>query len=208
VYTPRHDFCETTDPCETTSCTALGCANVPKDCSDCNPCTTDTCIAGECKHEPHNHCNDNLRCTNDFCVPDMDYTTGTPSPSNYHCEWIPDTKNCGTMAPCQRGECGPGRDCNIISDNSLCPGHPQNITCLEPLCTNAGCGFRDTCDASNTDCAGCSLCSCQITLNKCVKSCPSKRSLEEESISGFENGGYMISYSLLFLILCLIFNRM
>jgi len=208
VYTPRDDFCVTNDPCSEPRCTASGCGIVPKDCNDCNPCTTDSCQAGECKHQFHNLCNDDLRCTTDICVPRIQYPSGTPSATDFDCQWNPEPTNCGKLASCQTSECGPGKDCNIISHDSKCPGHPQNISCLAPQCTNAGCGFRDTCDVSNKDCAGCGLCSCQITLNKCVKSCPSKRSLEEEPISGFENGGYMISYSLLFLILCLIFNRM
>jgi hypothetical protein len=195
VHALDHSSCETLDSCKTPICTPTGCSDTPKNCDDLNPCTTDTCSAGRCVHTPHNFCNDNLRCTTDKCVVD--------DSSRFHCTWDFIPSNCAPFSVCQRPQCGFGIDCLIISDDSSCP--PSNVTCKAPICTNAGCDLKDTCVPTSVGCDGCAQCSCQVSLNKCVKSCPSKRSLEESEVT---DGGYMNTYCFLFLILCLIFNRM
>jgi hypothetical protein len=194
-----HDFCETQDSCKIPICTPTGCSDEPLNCDDCNACTTDTCALGVCVHTPHTYCNDGLRCTKDVCVPD------TTDLSRFHCDWIVDLSACGPVASCQQFlPCVPGSDCAVVSDSSLCP--PSNVTCQTPVCTNNGCGLKDTCVPTSEGCDGCAQCSCQASVNKCVKSCPSKRSLEESEV--VTDGGYMNTYCFLFLILCLIFNRM
>jgi hypothetical protein len=111
--------------------------------------------------------------------------------------------NCPPVASCQQSLCGLGMDCAVVSFDDRCP--PSNITCFAPVCNNNGCGFKDTCTPTSNGCEGCSECSCLTTVNRCVKTCPSKRSVD---VGAETDGGYMISYSLLFLILCLIFNSL
>jgi hypothetical protein len=138
---------------------------VDKDCSDDNPCTIDSCNVGKCIHTPNpDICNDGLTCTDDICVPD------STQPNGYRCQNVFDPSNCGPIASCQEALCAPGRDCAIVSHDDRCP--PSTITCLAPVCTNSGCGLRDTCTAADPNCRGCAQCSCLVTANKCVPSCP------------------------------------
>lgn len=202
--TPVNDLCFSGDLCFQPSCDkTTGCVLTPKNCNDNDPCTTDSCFAGVCENIPHNLCNDNLKCTDDVCVKEMDQNGKF---TLFSCEWNFDQTNCGTLPVCQRATCGPGtQDCGLILEDSLCP--TSNIACLEPVCRSSGCGFKDICGASHPECKGCGDCSCNVQLNQCVKSCPSKRNLDEAIDTG-ANGSQVLSYSLLFLLLCLIFNRM
>jgi len=195
-------FCVSSNPCKIPRCDLfLDCVLDDKNCNDNNPCTTDTCVTGVCKNSAHSLCNDNLKCTDDLCRPDKD-PSGKNSTTLFVCDYIYDRTNCGKMHTCQEPACNKTADCTLTNHDDRCPVHPQGIKCLVPQCTNAGCGYRDICDISNAECKGCPSCSCNVAQNKCVNSCPAKRSvgLEEE-----ENGGFMVPYSLVMLILCLIF---
>jgi hypothetical protein len=202
LHTPMHDYCDSSNPCKMARCDLfLGCVLDDKNCDDSHPCTIDSCTAGECKHTSHGRCNDNLRCTGDFCSPEID-SFGNNSTSLFRCDYVFDRSNCGNIPNCQDALCATDTDCHVVSHDDRCPTHPNAIICLVPQCTKDGCGFRDVCDISNKQCEGCADCSCNVALNKCVKSCPSKRNVDD----GIEevNGCYIMPYSLLFLILCLI----
>jgi len=147
--------------------------------------------------------NDRLRCTTDLCSPEKD-ANGKNSTSLFHCDYVFNKNNCGNIPQCQDALCTTTTDCQVVSHDDRCPIHPQRITCLAPQCTKDGCGYKDICDPKSQECGGCVACTCNVALNKCVKSCPSKRNVDDGMIEE-ENGGFIMSYSLLFLILCLIF---
>jgi hypothetical protein len=128
------------------------------------------------------------------------------------CLFQPDLTNCGIVPSCKILDCGIYRDCTLkLYNDSQCPPHTQASFCMKPQCTDNGCQFKDVCGATHPDCNGCADCSCSITLNKCVKSCPTKRSLENELLTEMgtnENGGgRLVSMGMtnLFFILCLIY---
>src|SRR5262249_53607762 len=149
--------------CFTSTCDpVLGCVQTPINCDDGNLCTVDSCDPVEgCFYTPVS-CDDGLKCTDDFCDPNIGCTSRV------------NLANCGPLTSCQTAECGPGRDCRITNNDALCPTHPTAPACLLPHCTDTGaCGYQDICGASNPQCGGCAECSCNIVLNKCIKSCPS-----------------------------------
>jgi hypothetical protein len=80
---------------------------------------------------------------------------------------------------------------------------------MKPECTDNGCIFKDICGVAHPDCTGCADCSCVLDLNKCVKTCPTKRSLENDVTEDnmTENGGLLLSVGItnLFFILCFIY---
>src|SRR5262245_48511356 len=159
VFTPIDDFCESADPCFVPRCASVGCVNEPLNCDDDNPCTTDSCFLGECQHQPHNFCDDGLRCTRDICVQDPTDAT------RVSCNCAVDLSTCGSVPSCAQAQCGQGKDCTVVFFDDRCPVSP--ITCLAPVCTANGCGFRDTCGPTSPGCEGCAQCSCLQTANKC-----------------------------------------
>jgi hypothetical protein len=203
VYTPNDLACSPLNNCFTACCDPkLGCVNTPKDCNDNNPCTSDTCVNGKCQNNDANFCNDGLRCTDDICKPD-------PLDSTKHvCQYSPDLNNCGIVPSCKILDCGYYRDCTLkLYNDSACAPHTQAPACMKPQCTDNGCFFKDICGATHPDCNGCADCACVLDLNKCIRSCPSKRSLENELTEDPFNGGYLLSVGItnLFFFLCLIY---
>jgi len=208
THTPVNDYCTPINNCHVACCDPkLGCVSTPKSCDDKNPCTEDTCASsGQCVNKIGNYCNDGLRCTDDICKPDPLDT------SKHTCEYPADLSNCGIFPSCIQLDCGYYRDCTKkFYDHSSCPEHTFAPNCLKPDCTDSGCLFKDICGASHPDCNGCDACTCNKDLNKCVKACPSKRSLENELVDENENismngGGPFVSVSFINLFFYPLFN--
>jgi len=208
VNSPIDAQCTPINNCFTACCDPIhgvagtGCLQTPKDCNDNNPCTSDTCSNGKCQNTDTNLCNDPLRCTDDICKPD-------PLDSTKHlCSNPTDLSNCGVVPSCKILDCGYYRDCTLKEYNhSACSPHPQAPGCMKPQCTDNGCFFQDICGVNHPDCNGCADCACVLSLNKCIKTCPSKRSLENEVTQDEINGGHLLSvgFTNLFFILCLIY---
>jgi len=203
-------FCVPSNLCLEGCCDASkgGCYFTELVCNDNNPCTKDTCVAGKCKFVDNSAalCTDGLKCTKDVCTKD-DY-----DPTKPKCSYPVDLGLCGILTSCQTASCGYDRDCLIIPNDELCPVHPKAPACLLPLCTpgTGTCSFQDICGASHPDCGGFASCTFNPTLNKCVKTIPTKRSLENDNQSTIVvvdemNGGQIISVGIiyLFFILCL-----
>jgi len=151
-------------------------------------------------------CNDKLKCTKDICGKDP------IDSSKYKCSFPEDLGLCGILTSCQTASCGYDRDCLISYNDDLCPVHAQAPACLLPLCTpgTGKCSYQDICGASHPDCGGFDSCTCNPTLNKCVKTIPTKRSVENDNQSTIVvvdemNGGQIMSVGIiyLFFILCL-----
>jgi hypothetical protein len=166
INTPDDSFCSSNDPCLVPKCElGVGCVQTPMSCHDENPCTIDSCVGGQCVHSPNTAlCNDNLRCTDDICVPDPQ------DPERFSCNSVVDPSNCGPVPSCVTTLCAVGHDCELVLHDDRCP---SIATCLAPVCTPTGCGLRDLCGSSNPQCNGCADCACNMTLNRCVQSCPS-----------------------------------
>jgi hypothetical protein len=79
--------------------------------------------------------------------------------------------DCGPVPECQDVSCSATHECDRVSHDDECD--PDGISCHAPRCTNSGCGFVDTCVPTSEGCELCSECTCNVALDKCVKSCPS-----------------------------------
>src|SRR5262245_11391437 len=91
----------------------------------------------------------------------------------FDCENRVDPTNCN-LKPCQSALCGLQHDCEVVLNDNACPPKKDSsgnvIDCFAPQCTFAGCGLRDTCNASTPSCNGCAQCSCNELLKRRVPS--------------------------------------
>ncbi len=105
--------CDDADPCTDDRCVAFeGCQHTPNEgpCEDGDRCTVgDRCEDGECLPGSPHECEDENRCTWDYCVP---FAGCRHKPLSG--EWCKDGGPCTSSSRCTAGVCPPGepRDCD------------------------------------------------------------------------------------------------
>lgn len=172
------DACNGLETCNTT--TGLCETGTIPDCDDQNVCTTDTCNpATGCEHEAPD-CDDNVACTVDSCDPIGGFCTHDATDAL--CDnaiFCDGAEFCDVLLGCQADvpvDCNDGLDCTVDACNETtdqCDNTPDAEFCdngvfcdgVEVCDLVFGCipGPAETCD----DGVGCSIDSCNLTLDAC-----------------------------------------
>lgn len=137
-HTPKPLACDDNNPCTTDGCDkASGCANLPQavTCTDGDPCSVgDTCAGGKCASGKQIDCNDNNKCTVEFCA--------KPGGCTYTTAQV-------ERAPCTDGNaCTAGEVCNAIGG---CVDGKPTVCNDNNVCTDDGCDPAVGCTTTAND---------------------------------------------------------